>query len=93
MNGSSKVNPGENSNGFCVIGIQGNLVYAETQSTGNTTNIEAEITAIWKALSYCKRCGITNAILETYSLSLKYYEMILTTSHYEVIPKHFGILN
>ena len=23
---------------------------------------------------------------------IKYYEMILTTSYYEVIPKHFGIL-
>ena len=23
---------------------------------------------------------------------IKYYEMILTTSYYEIIPKHFGIL-
>ena len=24
---------------------------------------------------------------------IKYYEMILTTSYYKVIPEHFGILN
>ncbi|KAK4728472.1 hypothetical protein R3W88_021460 [Solanum pinnatisectum] len=69
--GASKGNLEESSYGFCIRGRQGDLVYAEAQSIGNTTNMEAEITAIWKALSYCKRCRITKVILETDSLSLK----------------------
>lgn len=33
--------------------------------------MEAEIIAMWNALKYCKRQGISNIILETDSLSLK----------------------
>ncbi|KAH0722705.1 hypothetical protein KY290_005357 [Solanum tuberosum] len=67
--GASKGNPGENSYGFCIRRSQGDLVYAEAQKIGNTTNIEEEITAIWKALSCCKRGGITNV---KFTKSLEY---------------------
>ena len=69
--GASIGNQGESSYGFCIRGSQGDLVYADAQSIGNTTNMKAEITAIWKAQSYCKRCGITKVILDTDSLTLK----------------------
>ena len=69
--GASKGKPRESLYVFCIIECQGDLVYAETQSIGNTTNMETKITRIWKALRYCKRCGITKVILDTDSLTLK----------------------
>ncbi|KAK6788076.1 hypothetical protein RDI58_016601 [Solanum bulbocastanum] len=62
---------GKAPNGFCIRDNKGDLVYAEAQNIGITTNMEAETTAVWKALQHCKRQGITHIILETDSLSLK----------------------
>ncbi|KAK6777990.1 hypothetical protein RDI58_024708 [Solanum bulbocastanum] len=69
--GARKGNPGESSYGFCLRNSTGDLLYAEAQCIDITTNIEAEIIAMWNALKYCKRQGINNIILETDSLSLK----------------------
>ncbi|WMV13503.1 hypothetical protein MTR67_006888 [Solanum verrucosum] len=63
--------PGESSYGFCIRDNKGDLVYAEAQNIGITTNMEEETTTVWKALQHCKRQGITHIILETDSLSLK----------------------
>ncbi|KAH0781860.1 hypothetical protein KY290_001458 [Solanum tuberosum] len=69
--GASKGNPSEISYGFCVRDKNGDLLYAEAQSIGITTNMEAELRALWEGLKYCKEQGFNQIMLETDSLSLK----------------------
>lgn len=59
------------SNGFCLRDKHGNLIYAESQSLGISTNLEAEVTAVWKALMYCRQQGVTKVQVEIDSLILK----------------------
>ncbi|KAH0746243.1 hypothetical protein KY285_007900 [Solanum tuberosum] len=69
--GASRGNPGMSSYGFCLRDSSGDLLYAEAKRIGFATNMVAEITAIWKAMRYCKEQGYANIFLETDSLSLK----------------------
>lgn len=69
--GSSKGNPGQSSNGFCIRNHRGDLVYAQAGQIGTTTNIEAEARAIHEAIKYCQSQNIQNVSIETDSLVVK----------------------
>lgn len=69
--GASKGNPGVSSYGFCIRNENGDLLYAEANRIGITTNMVTELTGIWQALRYCKAQGYDHIKLETDSLSLK----------------------
>ncbi|KAH0650587.1 hypothetical protein KY284_030499 [Solanum tuberosum] len=69
--GASKGNPGVSSYGYCIRDMNGDLIYAEAHNLGETTNMEAEATAVWKALQYCLDNGVRQVRLETDSLALK----------------------
>ncbi|WMV24639.1 hypothetical protein MTR67_018024 [Solanum verrucosum] len=69
--GASKGNPGQSTYGFCLRDSKGDLIYAEAQNLGITTNMEAEAKALWEALQYCIRSQLNNIQLETDSLVLK----------------------
>ncbi|KAK4735964.1 hypothetical protein R3W88_010225 [Solanum pinnatisectum] len=51
--GASKGNPSQSAYGFCIRNRGGDLIYAEAQSIGEATNMEAEVRAVWEALKYC----------------------------------------
>ncbi|KAH0698731.1 hypothetical protein KY284_012946 [Solanum tuberosum] len=55
----SKGNPGQSSYGFCIRNYIGELLYAEAQDIGVTTNMDAESMAIWRALHYCFKSRIS----------------------------------
>lgn len=69
--GASKGNPGMSSYGFCVRNREGDLIYAEAQNLGITTNMEAESLAILQALRYYIHQEVHNVKLETESVSQK----------------------
>lgn len=68
--GASKGNPGESAYDFCVRNCAGDLMYAEAQSIGLTTNMEAEIMAVWKALLFCYSKNYHQVNLKTDSLGV-----------------------
>ncbi|KAH0712341.1 hypothetical protein KY285_007894 [Solanum tuberosum] len=69
--GASKGNPGQCAYGFCLRDSSGDLIYAEAQSLGIATNMEAEAKAVLEALKYCIRKKLNQVQLETDSLVLK----------------------
>lgn len=69
--GACKGNPRISSYGFCIRDVNGDLLYAESDCIGVTTNIRAELTAILRALDYCNQHLLNHVILETDSLTLK----------------------
>lgn len=44
--GASKGNPGMSSYGYCIRDGNGDLTYAEANSIGETTNMDAEVTIV-----------------------------------------------
>lgn len=73
IDGACKGNPRFSSYGFCIRDISGDLVYAEADTIGITTNIVAKATAIWKTLQYCQTYNIQGIMLESDSLCLIRY--------------------
>ncbi|KAH0679660.1 hypothetical protein KY284_020745 [Solanum tuberosum] len=69
--GASKGNPGQSAYGFCLRNRSGDLLYAEAQSIGEATNMEAEVRAMWEALTFCIRQRYNFIQLETDSLAVK----------------------
>ncbi|KAK4724387.1 hypothetical protein R3W88_027166 [Solanum pinnatisectum] len=69
--GASKGNPGQSAYGFCVRDSSRDLIYAEAQSLGIATNMEAEEKTVLEALKYCIRKKLNQVQLETDSLVLK----------------------
>lgn len=69
--GASKGNPRVSSYGFCIRDSNGYILYAEARNIGITTNMEEEITAVWKAVRHCKNQGLNHIKLEADSLSHK----------------------
>lgn len=69
--GASKGNPGQSAYGFCIRNREEDLIYAEAESIGLVTNIEAEIHAIWKGLQFCLSQAFVQVRLETNYLVLK----------------------
>ncbi|KAH0651617.1 hypothetical protein KY285_031747 [Solanum tuberosum] len=69
--GASKGNPGLSAYGFCIRNRGGDLIYAEAQSIGEATNMEAEVRAVWEALKYCISQRMSNVHMDTDSLILK----------------------
>ncbi|KAK4714445.1 hypothetical protein R3W88_020352 [Solanum pinnatisectum] len=69
--GASKGNPVRSAYGYCIRDKNRDLIYAEAQSIGETTNMEAEVTAAWKTLQFCVQSGLRQVKLETDSLALK----------------------
>lgn len=67
---TSKGNPGKSSYGFCIRDYLGNLIYAESNYIGISTNMVAETKAAMEALKYCLNQGWDCIILETDSLTL-----------------------
>lgn len=70
--GGSRGNPRQSAYGFCLRDPQGNLIYAEANQIGISTNIEVEAVAMWKAISYCLSRGICRLQLRIDSLLLKH---------------------
>ncbi|KAH0636655.1 hypothetical protein KY289_036570 [Solanum tuberosum] len=68
---ASKGNSGLSSYEFCIRDENGDLIYAEAHSIGETTNMEAEVTKMWKALQFCLENGLRKVRPETDSLALK----------------------
>jgi len=68
--GVSRGDPGESAYAFCLRNDIGDIVYAEAERLGIRTNMEAETTAIIRALRYCKISNFRNYIIETDSLSV-----------------------
>jgi len=60
-----------NTDGFCIRNNTGELLYAEAQDIGVTTNMDEESMAIWKALMFCLSQDYQQVSLETDSLTLK----------------------
>ncbi|KAH0755025.1 hypothetical protein KY290_025295 [Solanum tuberosum] len=69
--GASKGNPGISSYGYCIRDMNGDLMYAEAHNIGEATNMDTEVTAVWKALQYCLENDLRQVRLETDSLALK----------------------
>ncbi|KAH0757706.1 hypothetical protein KY290_021199 [Solanum tuberosum] len=69
--GSSKGNPGDSAYAFCIRDVRGDLIFAEAQQIGITTNIMAEAVAVLKALSYCRQSQHRKVIVETDSLGIR----------------------
>ncbi|KAH0669829.1 hypothetical protein KY289_024322 [Solanum tuberosum] len=63
-------NPGLSTYGFCLRNSEGNLIYAQAEPIGVTTNMEAEARAILEALKVCTEKGLQNVILEKNSLCM-----------------------
>ncbi|KAF3682517.1 hypothetical protein FXO38_01257 [Capsicum annuum] len=53
---------------FCIRNGEGNLVFAKAKGIGETSNVEAEITTIVEALTYCQVQNIKGLTIETDSL-------------------------
>ncbi|PHU20097.1 hypothetical protein BC332_11248 [Capsicum chinense] len=60
--------PGIGVIAFCIRNGEGNLVFAKAKGIGETTNVEAEITTIVEALTYCQVQNIKGVTIETDSL-------------------------
>ncbi|XP_049396567.1 uncharacterized protein LOC125860610 [Solanum stenotomum] len=69
--GASKGNPGISSYEYCIRDRNGDLIYAKAHRISETTNMEAEVTAVWKALHFCLAKDLKQVKLETDSLALK----------------------
>ncbi|XP_047267409.1 uncharacterized protein LOC124897848 [Capsicum annuum] len=61
-------NPGISAITFCIRNEEGNLVFAKAKGIRETTNMEAEITTIAEALTYCQAQNIKGVTIETDSL-------------------------
>ncbi|XP_059295508.1 uncharacterized protein LOC132048839 [Lycium ferocissimum] len=62
--GASRGNPGRSSYGFYLRNAEGNIIYAQAEEMGITTNIDAEVMAILEALRYCRSRGMDNIIIQ-----------------------------
>lgn len=91
--GACRGNPGLSSYGFCIRNSAGDLIYAEADSLGISTNMDAEITAIWKALRYCQQHCFQQVILEADSLVLKNILNGIWKIPWELIEKMENIMS
>jgi len=66
--GACRGNPGTGTYGFCLRNTVGDLIYAEAEKIGVTTNVEAEMKAIVEAVRYCVRVGIRKIVIESDSI-------------------------
>ncbi|KAK6777945.1 hypothetical protein RDI58_024663 [Solanum bulbocastanum] len=70
--GACRGNPGQSSYGFSIRDNRGDIIYAEAQTIGDATNMEAEIMGVLKAMQFCDTHKFQKIILETDSLTLKH---------------------
>lgn len=66
MDGAWKGNPGSNIYGFCLRNSCGDLIYAEADNIGITTNVEAEMRVILEAIKYYVTKQVRKLILQTH---------------------------
>ncbi|KAH0715007.1 hypothetical protein KY284_007912 [Solanum tuberosum] len=66
--GACRGNPGTGTYGFCLRNTVGDLIYAEAEKIGVTTNVEAEMRAIVEAVRYYVRVGIRKIVIESDSI-------------------------
>ncbi|KAK4711086.1 hypothetical protein R3W88_005599 [Solanum pinnatisectum] len=66
--GACRGNPGIGAYGFCLRDNKGDLIYAEAEKIGQTTNVEAEMKAILEALKYCVSKEVRRLVIESDSL-------------------------
>ena len=52
--GACKGNSRQSSSRFSIRDSRGDLIYAEAQKIGKTTNMEAEIMGMLKVMQYCE---------------------------------------
>ncbi|MCD7447745.1 hypothetical protein HAX54_033535 [Datura stramonium] len=62
--GTSKGNPGKSNSAFCVRDESENLIHAEAQQIGKTSNLMVEAKAVRMTLQYCLRSDIMEEILD-----------------------------
>lgn len=62
--GTSRGNPDESSYAFSIRNSQGNLIWAEAQSIGVTTNNKTEATSILKCLRFCASTNFRSVVAE-----------------------------
>ncbi|XP_059285201.1 uncharacterized protein LOC132038566 [Lycium ferocissimum] len=62
--GASRGNPGRSSYGFCLRNSAGDLLYAQAEEIGITTNTDVEVMAILEAMKYCRCKGLNNIIMQ-----------------------------
>ncbi|XP_059295549.1 uncharacterized protein LOC132048883 [Lycium ferocissimum] len=69
--GATRGNPGDSSYGFCVRNWLGDLLYAQSETIGESTNVIAEAKAILEGIKYSIDMQLLPLIVETDSLLLK----------------------
>ncbi|KAH0707237.1 hypothetical protein KY289_012313 [Solanum tuberosum] len=80
--GSSRGNPGVNTYAFCVRDERGELVFAEAQEIGISTNNMAEATSVLRGLSFCIKNKLRKVIIEKDSLGI----MKVILREWKIIP-------
>lgn len=68
--GACKGSPSLSSYGFCVRDFREDIIYAKADTIGQTTNVMAEATTVFRALQFISRNTFQNIVLESDSLSI-----------------------
>lgn len=77
---------------FSVRDNVGDLIYAEAQNIGVTTNMEAEVTVVWKALRFCQEQGFQHIKIERDSLCLRNMVKGIWKAPWKIVDKIEEIL-
>ncbi|XP_059290359.1 uncharacterized protein LOC132043913 [Lycium ferocissimum] len=62
---ASRGNSGRSTHGFCLRNSEGDLVHAQVEDIGITTNTEVEVIAFLEAMKFCRGKGLKNIIIQT----------------------------